>query len=119
MSDYTTGEFSVLHFLGSMCLKMHHRYTASLKAHKELYSLESHHAPSENELRLVYALTGPNGARKRVSITLLFVPNTRRLAEAQVEGISSSLEEVIGVHTQANDVSGLISALLATARGEF
>ncbi|KAK7685197.1 hypothetical protein QCA50_011560 [Cerrena zonata] len=93
-------------------------YTAALKTHKELCSLESHQATSENELRLTYSLDKPNGARKRVIITLLFVPNTRRLAEAQVEGISSSLEEVIGVYTLANDVSGLIAALLAMARAD-
>lgn len=89
-----------------------------MKAHKDLWSLESHQAPSENELHLAYALDSSSGARKRIYVTLLFVPNTRRLAEAQVEGISGSLEEVIGVHTQANDVSGLIAALLAMARAE-
>ncbi|KAI0071775.1 hypothetical protein K474DRAFT_1668617 [Panus rudis PR-1116 ss-1] len=88
-------------------------FTASLKLHQNLFSLESHHAPSENELHLTYSMDTPP---HRLKIVLLFVPNTRRLADAQVEGLDMDIAEVVGSHVQSNDVPGLIAALLALAR---
>lgn len=116
--DYTTGEFQNSLSSWGVLMPTDSRYTASLKLHKELFSLESHQAPSENELVLIYSLDTPNNTKKRVIVKLLFVPNTRQLAEVEVEGISAAVEEVVGMHIQANDVSGLIAALLALARAE-
>ncbi|TCD59893.1 hypothetical protein EIP91_011216 [Steccherinum ochraceum] len=96
-------------------------FTASLKLHRQLFSLESFTAPSENELRLIYSLESPNptASNRRLTITLLFVPNTRRLADAQVEGLDADVGDVVAAHVQANDVSGLVAALLARARTEL
>ncbi|KAH8107825.1 hypothetical protein BXZ70DRAFT_912812 [Cristinia sonorae] len=93
-------------------------FTAFLTLHREMFSLESFIAPSENELKLTYSLepSRPTSANRRLTVTLLFVPNTRHLADAQVEGLMSDVEDVVAAHVQANDVSGLIAALLAIAR---
>ena len=52
---------------------------------------------------------------------LLFVPNTRQLADAQVMGMPSDadMSDVVGAHVQANDAFGLIAAVLARTRAEF
>ncbi|GBE86661.1 hypothetical protein SCP_0905410 [Sparassis crispa] len=94
-------------------------YTASLALHRSLLSLETFHFASENELHLKYAIPRQGEARRReVQITLLFVPNTRQLADAQIEGLSGDLGDIVGAHIQANDVPGLIAAVLARARAE-
>ncbi|KAI0794190.1 hypothetical protein C8Q74DRAFT_1247200 [Fomes fomentarius] len=92
-------------------------YTASLALRRSLLSLESTHAESENELHLTYVVT-PNGSteRRRIYIKLLFMPNSRLLGEVQVDGLQDEVEDVIGAHLQANDVPGLIAAVLARAR---
>ncbi|KAI9060911.1 hypothetical protein FKP32DRAFT_994131 [Trametes sanguinea] len=92
-------------------------YTASLALYRALMSLETSHFESENELHLTYAVT-PRGstARRSVFIKLLFVPNSRQLADAEVSGLVEEVGDVIGAHVQANDVPGLIAAILARAR---
>ncbi|KAH9940819.1 uncharacterized protein BXZ73DRAFT_42544 [Epithele typhae] len=93
------------------------RYTAALRLHRSLMSLEETHAESENELHLTYGVVPQEGGeRRRIAVKLLFVPNTRQLADAQVEGLSEDAGDVVGAHIQANDVPGLIAALLARAR---
>ncbi|KAJ3558282.1 hypothetical protein NM688_g1016 [Phlebia brevispora] len=98
---------------------------ASLAFHQSLFSLESYQSPAENELHLVYSLDPPsspaNLPRPKLSIILLFVPNSRQLADAQVTGMPSNadMSDVIGAHVQANDASGLIAAVLARARAEL
>lgn len=98
------------------------RYTAALKLHRKLHSLISFTSPSENELHLEYAVRSPAdaGAWHRVTIILLFMPNTRQLADVQVSGLpsDSDLSDVLGAHIQANDVVGIVAAVLRTARGE-
>ncbi|THH29862.1 hypothetical protein EUX98_g4336 [Antrodiella citrinella] len=96
-------------------------FTASLALHQELFSLEAFTAPSENELKLVYSLKPPSPTQtnRRLAVTLLFVPNTRRLADAQVEGMETDVGDVVAAHVQANDGSGLIAALLARSRTEL
>ncbi|KAI0790710.1 hypothetical protein C8Q75DRAFT_732828 [Abortiporus biennis] len=100
-------------------------FTASLELHKSLFSLKSFASPSENELHLTYALSSPSTARTSSNhtypfiIILLFIPNTRQLADAQIEGDildGDEVAELIGAHVQSNDVAGLIAALLARAR---
>ncbi|KAI0364732.1 hypothetical protein BV20DRAFT_974137 [Pilatotrama ljubarskyi] len=92
-------------------------YTVSLAFYRALVSLETSHSESENELHLSYAIT-PRGASKRreIFIKLLFVPNSRQLADAEVEGLVEDIGDVVGAHVQANDVPGLIAAVLARAR---
>ncbi|EJF64414.1 hypothetical protein DICSQDRAFT_153431 [Dichomitus squalens LYAD-421 SS1] len=93
------------------------RYTAALALHRSLLSLESAHSESENELHLTYNIT-PRGSTdsRQVFIKLLFVPNSRQLADAQVEGLILDVGDVIGAHVQANDVPRLIAAVLSRAR---
>ena len=93
------------------------RYTAALALHRSLLSLESAHSESENELHLTYNVTPRNSTEPRqIFIKLLFVPNSRQLADAQVEGLVEDAGDVIGAHVQANDVPRLIVAVLARAR---
>lgn len=47
---------------------------------------------------------------------MLFVPNTRRLADAHIEGLRTEVGDIVDAHVQANDVPGLIAAILARAR---
>lgn len=94
-------------------------FTASLALHRSLHSLESYRSASENELHLTYGIrptSQNNRETRRIQIVLLFVPNTRQLADAQVEGLSQDVGDLVGAHVQANDVPGLIAAVLARAR---
>ncbi|KAF7798486.1 hypothetical protein EIP86_009707 [Pleurotus ostreatoroseus] len=96
--------------------------TAFLDFQKYLYSLESYRSPAENELHLVYSLDRPSSAAShKISIILLFVPNTRQLADAQVTGMPSNddMSDVIGAHVQANNAPGLVAAVLERARAEL
>lgn len=55
---------------------------------------------------------------RELTISLVFVPNTRQLASAEVEGIDDiDVAEVVDLHVLTNDVSGLVAAVLARARG--
>ncbi|CCL98606.1 uncharacterized protein FIBRA_00608 [Fibroporia radiculosa] len=96
--------------------------TASLALHRALYSLQSFHSASENELRLTYLVPkspSPSVQPMQIRIILLFVPNTRQLADAQIEGLADDCGDVVGAHVQANDVPGLIAAVLARARSDL
>ncbi|KZP33867.1 hypothetical protein FIBSPDRAFT_772799 [Athelia psychrophila] len=89
-------------------------FTASLDLHRALFSLISHHSPSENSLVLTYRVT----PSRELTISLVFVPNTRQLASAEVEGFDDiDVAEVVDLHVLTNDVSGLVAAVLARARG--
>ncbi|KAJ8489345.1 hypothetical protein ONZ51_g2994 [Trametes cubensis] len=92
-------------------------FTASLALYRELVSLEASHFESENELHLSYVVT-PTGSteRRKIFIKLLFVPNSRQLADAEVAGLVEDIGDVVGAHVQANNVPGLIAAVLARAR---
>lgn len=101
----------------------HPRHSASLTLSKSLHSLKSYTSPSENELHLSYAIpssTSASRAAHDISITLLFLPNTRQLADARIAGLpsNSDMSDVIGARIQSNDVPGLIAAVLARARAE-
>ncbi|KAF9230981.1 hypothetical protein BU15DRAFT_68724, partial [Melanogaster broomeanus] len=97
---------------------------ASLTIHRSLLSLKSSHAESENELRLTYSIdppaSSPSSSSKDLVLTLLFIPNTRQLASADVSlgGVELDLGDVIDAHVQANDISGLVWAILARVRTE-
>ncbi|KIP06335.1 hypothetical protein PHLGIDRAFT_107068 [Phlebiopsis gigantea 11061_1 CR5-6] len=97
-------------------------FTAALVAHKYIHGLVSFTSPSENELHLLYdvqSTTGP-ARRYRISMVLLFVPNTRQLGDVQIAGLpsGSDMSDIIGAHIQANDVPGLVAAVLQRARGD-
>src|ERR1700722_8894724 len=94
------------------------RYTAALAIHQSITSLLSSHAVSENELRLTYLIPHPVLQPTELIITLLFLPNTRRLAAAQVTGLRPDIDvgELVDSHVQVDDVQGLIAAILALAR---
>ncbi|KAH9926876.1 uncharacterized protein B0H18DRAFT_876042 [Fomitopsis serialis] len=97
-------------------------FTASLALHRSLHSLESFRSVSENELHLAYSITptsGPDTRRRPIRIVLLFVPNTRQLADAQIEGLKEDVGDIVGAHVQANDVPGLLAAVLSRARAGF
>jgi len=97
-------------------------FTASLALHRSLHSLESFRSVSENELHLTYSITptsGPETRRRPIRIVLLFVPNTRQLADAQIEGLKEDVGDIVGAHVQANDVLGLLAAVLSRARAGF
>ncbi|KIJ61550.1 hypothetical protein HYDPIDRAFT_31158 [Hydnomerulius pinastri MD-312] len=97
-------------------------FLASLAIHRSLLSLKSSHAESENELRLTYSIDSASlsspSAPKELLLTLLFIPNTRQLASANVTfgGVDLDLGDVVDAHVQANDISGLVWAVLARVR---
>lgn len=89
-----------------------HRFSTTTSTHHTLVSLLSAHSESDNELRLTYRVH-----EREVCITLLFIPNTRRLAEARVDGVEERvIGDVVDAHVMENDVSGLVWAVLARAR---
>ena len=96
---------------------------SSLAIHRSLLSLKSTHVESENELRLTYSIEPPGSASLEPNdlvLTLLFIPNTRQLVSADVTlgGVEFELGDVIDAHVQANNISGLVWAVLARARAQ-
>ncbi|KAG6377415.1 hypothetical protein JVT61DRAFT_15215 [Boletus reticuloceps] len=102
----------------------HHtnRFVSSLSVHRTLFSLESTHVESENELRLTYTINPPPGSASPepndLVLTLLFIPNTRQLVSVDVTlgGVELELGDVVDPRVQANDISGLVWTVLALAR---
>jgi hypothetical protein len=91
------------------------RYTAAIALHQSILGLETFHMESENELQLVYKITSaPEPCELKVK--LLFVPNTRQLADAEVTGIDGDLSWLVDLHVRSNDAPGLLVAVLARAR---
>ena len=70
---------------------------------------------SENELQLVYRITSTPEPRG-LKVKLLFVPNTRQLADAEIIGIDEDLSYLVDLHVRSNDPPGLLVAVLARAR---
>ncbi|KJA21425.1 hypothetical protein HYPSUDRAFT_55513 [Hypholoma sublateritium FD-334 SS-4] len=95
-------------------------YTASLALHRSISNLADSHSVSENELQLTYKIDMPSPSRPHhVVIALIFAPDTRKLAAAQVSGLDElgvEAGDVIDAHVQVDDPHGLIAALLARAR---
>ncbi|TFK25252.1 hypothetical protein FA15DRAFT_755909 [Coprinopsis marcescibilis] len=90
-------------------------YTASLHLHRSIFNLEESHSVSENELRLTYALEPST----KVTVTLIFAPDTRGLAGVETVGFEElgvETTDIIEAHLLTNDVPGLISLLLSRAR---
>lgn len=97
-----------------------HRYTASLALHRSISNLDESHSVSENELQLTYKVDlPPPSPPHRVTISLIFAPDTRQLAAVQASGFQElgvETADVIDAHVQVDDPHGLIAALLARAR---
>ena len=77
--------------------------------------METFHLESENELQLVYKITSTSEPRE-LKVKLLFVPNARQLADAEVTGIDDDLSYLVDLHVRSNDAPGLVVAVLARAR---
>jgi hypothetical protein len=97
------------------------RYNVSIAVHRSLTSLVSWDAVSENEIKLTYAIPShPKSSQSScdITITLLFLPNTRRLAAARVDGLGPNVDisEIVDYHVQSDDVRGLIAASVSAAR---
>ncbi|KAI9431011.1 hypothetical protein F5148DRAFT_177302 [Russula earlei] len=94
-------------------------YTSSLALHNSLFSMQPSRSISENELVLSYAIN-PSVKTKDtriIVIVLLFLPNTRQLADVRIEGLGElDMATAIDSFVQANDVPGLIWHVLSRAR---
>lgn len=95
------------------------RFTNSITVYRSLFGLDESHSVAENELRLTYNIDpSPNRNKpRRITIDLVFVPNTRQLADVQVEGLDEAdWEGLTNVYVHANDVAGLVWAVVSRAR---
>ncbi|KAJ3989338.1 hypothetical protein F5890DRAFT_1591972 [Lentinula detonsa] len=91
--------------------------TGSLSIHRSMQGLENIKAMSENELRLQYSVENKHGSFRSISITLIFVPNSRLLASANVQGMEGvDFSDVIEAHLQMNNIRGMLAAILARTR---
>lgn len=89
--------------------------------HRAMQNVHEVHSASENELRLTYNIDSPRSRPHRITITLIFAPDTRNLAAVQTLGLEElgvDVGDVIDAHVQVNDVHGLVAAILARARAE-
>ena len=91
------------------------RYTAAIALHQSILGSETFHLESENELQLAYRIASTPEPRE-LEVKLLFVPNTRQLADAEVTGIDEDLSHLVDLHVRSNDAPGLLVAVLARAR---
>lgn len=107
--------------LVSVNLTYLHRLTGSLMIHRSMQGLEVMEAISENELRLQYGVEDKHGRSRSISITLIFVPNSRKLAaaNANVQGMEEfaiDFSDIIEAHLQMNNIRGMLAAILARTR---
>jgi len=104
----------------SRILPLYDWYTASLAMHGSITNLEESHCASENELRLTYKIDTPTALRPhRIVIKLIFAPDTRHLADAEVMGLEElgvEIGDLIDSHVQGGDVHGFVAAVLMRAR---
>lgn len=94
-------------------------YTASTTLYRSINDLLESHAASDNELRLTYRISSRDSTSHQITITLIFVPDTRKLAAVQTFGLDElgvNMGDVIDAHIQVNDVHGVVAAILARAR---
>ena len=80
--------------------------------------MESHVA-SENEFRLTYRIDSRESTSHRITIILIFTPDTRKLAAVQTIGLEElgiDVGDVIDAHIQVDDARGVVAAILARAR---
>lgn len=95
------------------------RFTASLALHGSITNLEESHRASENELQLTYRIDTPLLQPHRIGFRLIFMPGTRRLAEAQVTGLDKlgvEIGDLVDSHVQVGSVHGFVAAVLMRVR---
>ena len=112
--------FCIVHHMRSANSDPSCRLTASLSVHKSLFMLLSHKSNAENELELTYAASAKEDS-PTFTLTLLFHPNTRMLANASLSSENASisgldLDDLIASRVQANDVPGLVGGVMARVR---
>ncbi|KAJ7101624.1 hypothetical protein C8R43DRAFT_907234 [Mycena crocata] len=93
---------------------LYDHHMASLALHRSLLNIHDSESVSENETRLTYKV-----GQRKISITLIFEPNTKQLAAARVAGLEDldvDVEEIMDCHIHNKDARGLLAAVLATAR---
>ncbi|KZV61338.1 hypothetical protein PENSPDRAFT_643476 [Peniophora sp. CONT] len=97
------------------------RYLETISAHCALEGLQSTHIAAENELRLTYDLSSSENSTssRRIVIALIFIPNSRRLSHAVVEGFDEDEldgDALTSAYVNANDVPGLVASVLNHGR---
>lgn len=90
-------------------------YTASLSLHRAMHNLLQSHSETENSLHLTYLV---EEGKRKVDIKLVFVPSTRMLDSAMIDGLGEGVdvEELVESCVERNDVAGLVGGVLARAR---
>ena len=53
---------------------------------------------------------------RELRVSLLFIPNTRQLADAGITGIDEDLSHLVDLHVRSNDARGLLVAVFARVR---
>ncbi|KAG6853298.1 hypothetical protein C0991_005353 [Blastosporella zonata] len=96
-------------------------YAASTNLHRSVVGLHESYTASENELRLTYGIDPlvEGALAHRIMITLIFAPDTRRLAAVQTRGLEElgvDVGDLVDAHVQVNDVHGVVAAILSRAR---
>ncbi|PBK61594.1 hypothetical protein ARMSODRAFT_1008640 [Armillaria solidipes] len=102
-------------------LPLYDWFTASLTLHRSIINLTQLDNVSDNEIRLTYKVDPSQSEPRDISIALIFVPGTRKLAAVQVGGIEDlhvDVSEVIDAHVQVNDVQRVVAAIIARIRNE-
>jgi hypothetical protein len=87
--------------------------------HRSMNDLIESHEASQNELRLTYRIDSQESTSHRITITLIFVPDSRKLAAVQTAGLDElgvNVGDVVDAHMEVNDVHGVVAAILARAR---
>jgi len=99
------------------------RYKAALAIHCSLFHMSSR-SFSEDVWKLSYTIRPLNRSAKTnyhreivIVISLVFLPNTRQLADIRVEGLEAlNMAIPIDSYVRENDVSGFIWHVLSRAR---
>ncbi|VDB91376.1 unnamed protein product [Peniophora sp. CBMAI 1063] len=97
------------------------RYLEMISTHCALDGLQSIHIAAENELRLTYDVVSREdyNAVRRIVIALIFIPNSRRLSHAVVEGFEEDeldVDALTSAYLNANDAPGLVDSVLNHGR---
>lgn len=81
--------------------------------------MQSSQSISENELKLSYVVdpSAKTKSSRVIVIVLLFLPNTRQLADVRIEGLEGvDMTNAVDSYVQANDVPGVVWHVLSRAR---
>ena len=95
------------------------RFITSRELQQSLCNIEESYSASENEHRLTYKIDRPPNAPHHILITLIYAPDTRRLAAVQTSGLDEigvEVGDLVDTYVSVNDVHSLVTAILARAR---